>query len=52
VRLPDVVVVLIDLLRADRLPDIESDGDEGEPAENCRLPMVGAPATHPRREVV
>ena len=43
-------------VRVDRLrtghAECEGDDDKGEPAERRRLPVVGAPATHSRREVL
>ena len=52
VRLADVGVVLVDLLRADRLPDHQGGGHEGEPAEDRGLPVARAPAAHAGRDVV
>ena len=43
-------------VRVDRLrpghPEREGGDDEGEPAEGRGLPVIGAPASHPRREIV
>ena len=43
--------VRVDGLRADRAPDREGDDDQREPAERRGLPVGGAPAAHPGREV-
>ena len=52
VRLADVGVVLVDLLRADRLPDHQGGGHECEPAEDSCLPVARAPAAHTCCEIV
>ena len=49
--LADVRVGLVDLLRAYGRPDHERGDDEREPAEDRRLAVARAPATHPGRDV-
>jgi hypothetical protein len=52
VRLADVRVLLVDVLRPHGLADHDRREDEREPAEDRRLPVARAPAAHPGREVV
>jgi hypothetical protein len=42
---------IVDRLRAGH-PEREGGDDEGEPAEGRGFPVVGAPASHPRSEIV
>src|SRR4029450_13476050 len=44
--------VRVDEFRPDRTAEKNGDGDERKPAERGGLPVVGAPASHARREVV
>jgi hypothetical protein len=52
VRLADAGVALLDLLQTDEhVAGVEEDDDAREPAEDCRLPMAGAPRSHPPGDV-
>src|SRR5262249_59803315 len=51
-RLTDVVVLVVGLLHPDDVADHESDGDEGEPAPDRLLAMLGAPPPATRSESV
>src|SRR4029078_8762597 len=51
-RLPDVVVLVARLLGADGAADDEGDGDEGQPAPDRLLAVLGAPAARTRSESV
>ena len=44
--------VRVDRLRPGQCAETEGDDDEREPAERRRLPVVGAPTSHARRQVV
>jgi hypothetical protein len=51
-RLPDVVVVVGRLLHADGVADDEGDRNEGQPAPDRLLAVLGAPPPRTRRERV
>src|SRR2546430_732700 len=52
VRLADVRVLRADRLHRQLRRNAESDDDEREPTEDCRLPVTRTPATHAGRDVV